>query len=130
MKKTLLIGLGLLILDRLTKRFVLDKSILSKNFKLYFWAINSTLFYIIAGVILLLFIFLLIKSWSNNNFLLNTGFFLIITGGLSNLFDRIFFGYVIDWIRVFFLPFSIFNIADLMIFSGLLCLIFHLLKSR
>ena len=130
MKKTLLIGLGLLILDRLTKRFVLDKSILSKNFKLYFWAINSTLFYIIAGVILLLFIFLLIKSWSNNNFLLNTGLFLIITGGLSNLFDRIFFGYVIDWIRLFFLPFSIFNIADLMIFGGLLCLIFHLLKSR
>jgi len=130
MKKTLLVGLSLLILDRLTKWFVLDKSILSKNFKLYFWAINSTLFYIIAGAILLLFIFLLIKSWSNNNFLLNTGLFLIITGGLSNLFDRIFFGYVIDWIRVFFLPLSIFNIADLMIFGGLLCLIFHLLKSR
>ncbi|GAH42152.1 unnamed protein product, partial [marine sediment metagenome] len=31
---------------------------------------------------------------------------------------------------VFFLPISIFNVADIMIIGGILCLIFALIKSR
>ena len=126
------LNLGLIVLDRLAKWFVLggDSSLLFKNPNLYFISFNSTLLYFLIGAALLLLLFLFFRSWQKKDFLLMTGFSLIILGGLSNLFDRIYFGYVIDWIRVFFLPISIFNIADLMIIGGIICLIFRLVKSR
>ena len=124
------LNLGLIILDRLTKRLVLDSVLLFKNPNLYFISFNSTLLYFLIGAVLLLLLFFFFRSYQRKNFLLMTGFSLIILGGLSNLFDRIFFGYVIDWLRVFFLPISIFNIADIMIFAGILCcLTFVLIKS-
>ncbi len=42
---------------------------------------------------------------------------LIILGALSNLLDRLIFGYVIDYINLFFWP--IFNLADAMIIVGI-----------
>jgi len=43
---------------------------------------------------------------------------LIILGGLSNLLDRIFYNAVLDYLNLFNL--SAFNLADLMIISGLI----------
>ena len=132
-------SLGLIALDRLSKWFVLDhpnlyesdliKLELFKNPKLYFWAVNPVFLYIVAGAVLLLLVFLFFRSWRQGNFLLMTGFSLIILGGASNLFDRITLGYVIDWIRVFFLPISIFNIADIMIIMGILCPILNYFRG-
>jgi len=124
------LNFGLIILDRLTKWLVLDSDLLFKNPNLYFISFNSILLYFLIGAVMILLCFLFFKACQRKNSLLTTGFALIILGGLSNFFDRIYFGYVIDWIRVFFLPISIFNIADLMIIGGILCLIFALIKSR
>ncbi len=121
---------GLMILDRLTKRLALDSALLFKNPKLYFVSLNSNLLYFLIGAVLLLLVFLFFKSLQKKDIVLMTGFSLIVFGGLSNLFDRIYFGYVIDWIRVAFLPISIFNIADIMIIGGILCLIFRSVKSQ
>jgi signal peptidase II len=41
---------------------------------------------------------------------------LIFVGGLSNLFDRISYGYTIDYLHLY--PYSFFNIADLLIIIG------------
>ncbi len=135
----LFIGLGLIVLDRITKWFVLGhpnlyqggllELKLFKNSKLYFWSLNPVFLYLVMGLILIALIVIFLKTLKNKNQLLTAGLLLIILGGLSNLIDRIFLGYVVDWIRVFFLPISIFNIADIMIVGGLTCLIFHLLKS-
>jgi len=132
-------SLALIALDRLSKWFVLDhpnlyksdliKLELFKNPKLYFWAVNSVFLYIVVGAVLLLLIFLFFRSWRQRNLLLINGFCLIILGGASNLFDRITLGYVIDWIRVFFLPISIFNIADIMIVGGILCPILNYFRG-
>ena len=46
---------------------------------------------------------------------------LIFGGGISNILDRIFYGYVIDFIDIFSI--STFNFADLMIISGSIILI-------
>ncbi|BAP58797.1 signal peptidase II [Candidatus Tachikawaea gelatinosa] len=50
---------------------------------------------------------------------------IIIGGGLSNVFDRIYHGYVIDFIDIKIIKFHIptFNIADLSIFIGLLIIL-------
>ncbi len=134
------IGFGLIILDRITKWLILANPNLFqshfvqlelfKNPKLYFWSINSTVLYIVISAVLGLVVFLLIKTWHKNNTLLSFGLLLIILGGVSNLIDRIFCGYVIDWIRVFFLPISIFNIADIMIVGGLVCLLIKVIFNN
>ena len=136
------LNLGLIVLDRLTKWIIWDNPDLYrisygrliefklfKNPNLYFISFDSILLYFLIGAALLLPLFLFFKSWQKEDFLSMTGFSLITLGGLSNLFDRIYFGYVVDWIRIFFLPISIFNIADIMIIGGILCLIFRLAKS-
>ena len=49
---------------------------------------------------------------------LRIGLWLIVAGGLSNLFDRIAYGYVIDFIEFAFVRFAVFNIADVCICLG------------
>ena len=39
----------------------------------------------------------------------------MISGGLGNIIDRIFRGYVIDYIEVLFIDFYIFNFADCLV---------------
>jgi len=124
---------ALLFLDRLFKWLVLKYPNfysnwffdlkLFKNTKLYFISLNQYLLYFLIGVVLLIFIFLFFKTKER---FLKISFSLIILGGLSNFFDRIYFGYVIDCFRVFILPISLFNIADLMIISGIILIIFNI----
>lgn len=131
---------GLIVLDRVSKWFILKfpdlyrssliELKLFKNQKLFFTLLDQKIVYILIGVVLLLFLFFLFKSLQKKDILLIAGSSLIILGGLSNFFDRIIYCYVIDWIRIFILPISIFNIADLMIISGILCLILALIKSK
>ena len=52
---------------------------------------------------------------------------LIVSGALSNLFDRIFFGHIIDFIDFRIWP--IFNIADACITLGILYLVFYYMKE-
>ncbi len=58
----------------------------------------------------------------------------IIGGGVGNLIDRVYRGYVIDYIQVRFVDFAIFNFADMCVVVGVALLIlyifFHELLSR
>lgn len=53
---------------------------------------------------------------------------LIFVGGLSNLFDRIGYGYTIDYLHLY--PYSFFNIADLMIIIGCGLTIFYNFRNK
>ena len=46
------------------------------------------------------------------------GLALVLGGALGNLIDRLFLGYVIDFIELNFIRFPIFNIADIAVVSG------------
>lgn len=50
--------------------------------------------------------------------LLRTGLWMIVGGGLGNLFDRIAYGAVIDFIRPDFVNFAVFNPADVFVCTG------------
>ena len=49
----------------------------------------------------------------------------ILAGGLGNLLDRIFRGFVVDYIEVLFVKFYIFNFADCLITVGAFLIIFY-----
>ena len=48
------------------------------------------------------------------------GLVLVIAGASSNLIDRVFFGFTIDYLRILT---SVINVADIMIISGVLILL-------
>lgn len=50
---------------------------------------------------------------------------LVIAGGVGNMIDRIFRGYVIDFIEIDFLNFYIFNIADCCVVVGVILVLFY-----
>lgn len=50
--------------------------------------------------------------------MLRTGLWLIVGGGLGNLYDRLAYGYVVDFIRLDFVNFAIFNPADVFVCAG------------
>lgn len=51
----------------------------------------------------------------------------IVSGGIGNLIDRVFLGYVVDFINPLFVDFAIFNIADCAVTLGTVSLISYLL---
>lgn len=59
--------------------------------------------------------------------LLKVSFNLIIAGALGNLIDRIFRGYVIDFIQCDFIDFPVFNVADICICIGVGLLFIYLI---
>ena len=77
---------------------------------------------ILIALINLLVVYLIIKSKDNSAY-----FFLIILGGsLGNLFDRIYYSAVPDFIDISYKGYHwfVFNVADIFISLGIICLIF------
>lgn len=46
------------------------------------------------------------------------GLWLVLAGGLSNLYDRLRYGFVIDFLEFDFVRFPVFNMADVSILAG------------
>ena len=86
---------------------------------------QSTIYNLITLIIILInliIIYLIIKTIDFNKY-----FYLIILGGsLGNLFDRIYYSSVPDFIDISYKGYHwfIFNIADIFISLGIICLIF------
>ncbi len=142
----IIIGIVILILlDFLTKVLIIhsfnlnEGIIIINNFLKFIYIRNtgaafgilgkSTILLVIITVALLTYlIFEIIKSKSN----LNTfAYLLIISGAIGNLIDRIFRGYVIDFISftLFGREMAIFNIADIYITFGIILFIYNVFKE-
>ena len=84
---------------------------------------------IILGLLVVGFIFYLMKSASD--MFEEWSFLIIISGALSNIIDRIFNGYVIDFIyfhyKYFFWP--AFNFADIYITIGIIMIVINILRK-
>ena len=84
---------------------------------------------IILGLLIVTFIFYLMKSASNN--FEEWSLLIIISGAISNIIDRIFNGYVIDFIyfhyKDFFWP--AFNFADIYITIGIIMIIINIFRK-
>ncbi len=87
---------------------------------------NARIFFIVITVlVLVLGAFFLIKK--KTACLEKTALFMIGSGAVGNLIDRIQLGYVRDFIEVKFISFPIFNLADMFIVTGAGLFILHTL---
>ena len=86
---------------------------------------------VLIGINLLLVIFItryLVKNYKILDKKLITGLLLVLSGGISNLLDRLFRGYVIDYLDITeILSFPVFNIADSLIVVGVVIMIITIL---
>ena len=83
------------------------------------------IFVALTSVVIVVFLALLIKN-GNKSKLFSISAALIIGGGIGNLIDRIFLGYVIDYLQLsFFSP--VCNFADYCISIGTVLLVIYLL---
>ncbi len=82
--------------------------------------------FLIIPIILLLLVFF-IRCLKNNLLYESAGLLLILLGAGSNLYDRLWYSYVIDYINLRY--FTVFNIADAMICIGVFFLIIFYQKN-
>jgi lipoprotein signal peptidase len=97
---------------------------LYKNPNMIFnWQINGALLYGLIFFSLAVLLWLLIKNYQKKNIFLIFSLSLIIAGAISNLIDRLMFGYVIDFLSFF--DYSIFNLSDVYIVVGIGLILIH-----
>lgn len=91
---------------------------------------NSIYFLIFISLILIYFIISEIKKNNNKGYIISL--LMILSGALGNLIDRIFRGYVVDYLsfELFNISFPVFNFADMLITFGTIYLIYMIIKEK
>ena len=138
MKKMYIVSLLVFLLDRITKALVenmMGEKVVDIIKNIFYFAYvkndgaafsilgTQRILLIVLSVLALAFIIYYITKHDKNNI----GYFFLIGGILGNLADRIFLGYVIDFIgiNIFTYSFPIFNIADIFIVLGACFILFE-----
>ena len=140
----ILISINVIIFDQSTKHIINNnlKSLINRD--LIFFSIDyvknyGAAFNLLSGsriilsiisvliTIILLYIILNKKNISNIDLF---SYSFILGGTIGNGLDRIFKGYVIDFINLNFIKFPIFNIADISINIGFILILYRLIKFK
>ncbi|MDR3242696.1 MAG: signal peptidase II [Clostridiales Family XIII bacterium] len=89
---------------------------------------TALLLVITAGVLASLLAFLILRRKTEHRLLL-WGVSLIVAGGVGNMVDRVRWGYVLDYVHLYFFPF-IFNFADVAVCTGCGVVLLYLILSE
>ena len=119
-------------LDQVSKFLLTDKNfVIIKNFISVLYKQNTgAAWSILEGQVILLciitFVFLVMlvvfdHYFKEKNTLYSIAYGLVLGGALGNLFDRMVYGFVRDFIKLDFIEFPIFNIADSALTIGVIC---------
>ena len=138
------LSIFIILTDQITKYLILYnyKIFINKDFLLfrldfvknYGAAFNifsgSRIFLSLISIIFsLLLIYLILSKYTKNLFDLYSYSF-ILGGTIGNGIDRIFKGFVIDFINLNFINFPVFNIADVSINIGFVFLLYRIFKNK
>lgn len=147
MKKIIPISIICLLLDRITKLFITNNLVLNDSYTIinnFFnitlvhndgaaWSIlsgNRILLIFISLIALFIIYFLFIKNKELKK--IETLIYGMLIGGITgNLFDRVLYGYVIDFLdfKIFNYNYPVFNIADCCIVIAAILLIIDVVKE-
>lgn len=90
------------------------------------FANSRWVFMIFSTIAIGVMIYLLYKL-KKQHMLLLVSLSMLIGGGIGNMIDRIFRGYVVDFFEFLFMDFAVFNVADCFVTIGAVLLAFYLL---
>lgn len=146
-KKTYLIAVLVLIIDQVSKSlieifFKLNESVMVIKDFFYITVVHNTggawsifsdhsYLFIIASIVAIVLLIKFMFGFKNN--LRNSIAFASLFGGIfSNLADRLFLGYVRDFLdfKIFGYDYPIFNVADIAIVVGVILLIIAVIKGE
>lgn len=139
---SLIVGAVLVIIDQIIKYFVSaylqpvgSVSVIDNIFSLTYvenkgvafgmFSDMRWIFVVLTSILLVIIIFYMFKKRPKGKFFYVCAA-LIIGGGIGNLIDRIFYGYVIDYLSLSFFP-PVCNFADYCITAGTIILVIYLL---
>jgi signal peptidase II len=136
--------LAIFLVDRTSKIYIIKISTLENKVDIYlteylnfyliwnkgiafgFFSFDESFIYnSITGIIIIISIIISIMIYRNNGFK-KISLMLVMGGALGNLFDRMYYSAVPDFIDLHFNNFHwfVFNVADIFITLGIMCLIF------
>ena len=115
----------------INKDFLLFKLDYVKNYGAAFNILSGSRIFLslISILFSILLIYLILRKTTLNSIELFSYSF-ILGGTISNGVDRIFKGFVVDFINLNFINFPVFNIADISINIGFIFLIYNIFKNK
>lgn len=132
-----------IILDQLTKWIVVNSMELSESIVLIenlfsftyvrnygaAWGMfsNQQWVFMIATSIALIIMPIILYRYRHVHFLFSLSLSLFIGGAIGNMIDRIFVGYVVDFLEFTFIDFPVFNVADICVVFGAIIMIIYAL---
>lgn len=90
------------------------------------WKIPTVFMYIIYAVVLYVLVRFVVRSWSTNYVWVNFAWLAICAGATVNIADRLYFGYVRDFIRI---GDGYFNLGDVWIVVGVIFICIHAVRE-
>lgn len=93
---------------------------------------GGRIFFIISTIVIIAVLALLYSKTEKEcrSIWLKAGMSLVLSGAIGNLVERIFKGYVVDFLDFRIINFPVFNIADIAVCVGAAMLVIHFLKSE
>ena len=137
----IILGISIVLIDQVLKGLLVEQNFeiipnilnitYTKNTGMAFGIGKSNLYIIIIVNIIIIgaVIKILIDRGKHLDLKTLISLLLILSGGIGNLIDRLFRGYVIDYIDINILDFPNFNIADISIALGIALLIIYIIKT-
>jgi signal peptidase II len=138
------LSIFIVLIDQLTKHLILHNKELFINIDLFIFKLDfvrnyGAAFNILSGSRIflslisiffsILLIYLIIKNNTLNSLDLYSYTF-ILGGTIGNGIDRIYKGYVLDFINLNIINFPVFNIADISINIGFILLLYNIFKNN
>ena len=136
--KYYVLAIAIILIDQLSKVFLINKSFTiipnvldityTQNYGAAFGIGTKYIIMLISVIIIVGILTYIIHE--KNKITSFSPYILILAGSIGNLIDRLFRGYVIDFIDLDFMNFPIFNIADICITLGVCILLVNFLKNK
>lgn len=138
-----LIAILLIAIDQLSKWFIVqnfelygEKELISGILSLFYiqnrgaaWGIfeGRIFFFFLVTIFVVGYMIYSFHKYKTDSKLVGWSFSLILAGALGNFIDRMLNGFVVDMIRLDFMNFPIFNIADICLTVGVFLMIIYIL---
>lgn len=105
----------------------LELSFLGNRNFIFYWEVPIWIILLVISVVMVMLGWQFVKVFQAKQYMSALLLTIVFVGALSNVYDRIFLGYVIDFVRV---PFwSVFNFADVYIVGGIFALVFFMWQT-